>query len=180
MNRWIVPMLACLALGACGSLKPVDFARMPQGTYGPGVDVDDGAIDTAVRALDGISPRPTDPARLALALASVDYLAGEYASGGRWGMLDAMVQVKMQQGADEIRRTLAVAPGAKSQQVVDSLLAFSHAAGPEAQLAALSNPIYTLGAQATLNRLKALPPLPQTASALVYASNNLSDDMDGP
>ncbi len=180
MSRRIVTVLACLALGACGVLKPVDLARMPQGTYGPGVDVDEGAIYTAEGAFNGDYPKPTDPAKLALALASVEYLGGEYSAGGRWGEINAIVPVKLLQGGAEIRRTLGVAPDATSQQVVDSLLAVYHANGQAAQLAALSSPIYTLGAQATLDRLKVLPPLPETQSAVVYASHHLFDSDHRP
>jgi hypothetical protein len=178
MTRLLAATLACLTLGACGILKPVDLARMPQGTYGPGVDVDEGAIYNAEGAFDGSSKPPTDPAKLALSLASVDYLAGEYSAGGRWGSLDGMVEAKMDQARAEVRRTLGVAPGATSQQVVNSLLAVAHAAGPEGQLEALSSPIYTMGAAATLARLQNFPALPQTGSAIVYTSHHLLDEPD--
>ncbi len=177
MKRLSAAVLACLMLSACG-LRPVDLARMPQGTYGPGVNVDDGAIVAAQVAFNGEAPVPSDPARLALALASVDYLAGEYSAGGRWAAINPLIQATMMMARDEIRRALEVAPTASSQLVVDSLLAFSHATTPQARLAAVSSPIYTLGAAGTVARLQAMPPLPRTANAVIYASHHLFDGED--
>jgi len=172
-------LLAVLALGACG-LKPVDLAVMPQGTYGPGVDVDEGAIATAEATLGPATPPQTEIGRLALALASVEYLAGEYSAGGRWGLLNPLVQAEMMMARDEIRTALAVAPQATSQQVVDSLLAVSHATGADEQRAALAGPFFTLGAEPTRARLQAMPPLPLTRGAMVYVSHHLFDDSDLP
>jgi hypothetical protein len=180
MTRLLAVTLVCLALGACGVLKPLDLARMPPGTYGPGVDVDDGAIYNAETVFLPDGPLPSDPSTLALALASVEYLGGEYNAGGRWGMVNGMVGATMDNARQEIRRTLGISPEATSQQVVNTLLALHAATTETTRLAALTNPIYTLGARATLDRLRAMPPLPLTRTAVQYASHHLYDDLDLP
>jgi len=163
MLRPIAPLLACLLLIGCAGGR-VDLARMPADMYA-GQDLDDAVLLDLHRGFNARAPLPSDPRAAAKLLAEVDYFAGEINAGGRWSDSPGIVQTQMLQARGEVRAALGVAPGTTSQQLVDALLAVSRASDRAAQLAALSSPIFTLGAAGTLDRLSHLPPLPLTETA---------------
>jgi hypothetical protein len=170
MTRLIAIAAVCLVLGACAAER-VDLATFPTGVYGTGQDLDDAVLLDLHRAFNARQPFPTNPRDVARLLAEVEYFAGEINAGGRWSDASATVQTMMLQARAEIRAAIGVTPGTKSQQVVDALLAVAATPDPAAQLAALGNPIFTLGARPTLERLGHMPPLPITREALGRAGS---------
>jgi hypothetical protein len=167
MKRLLTPLLACLLLGACAATE-TDVASIPPGTFGPGPDQDNNARIEASRAFDSVAPPAMSTEQSAHAMAAVEYLGGELNTPGRWSYLSGIAQAQMLQAREEVRSHLGVAPGARSQQIVDALLAVSRADNPNTEMAALSSPIFTLGPQATLDRLQH-PHLPRTERALGQA-----------
>jgi hypothetical protein len=100
------------------------------------------------------------PAQGALAVAEVDYLAGALSSNPGYAALSAFAKMRMLQARADVRHALGITSDAPSQAVVDAMLATQAAldAGDQAgALAALSTPIFTLGAAPTLALLGALP-----------------------
>lgn len=170
MNRLIAPVLATLLLGACAAER-VDFSTLPPSFYGPRVFVVDAAIFEAKTVFGGNTDFPTDAAKSAHVLAVIEYLGGELNSTGSWSDLAGVVQVQMLQARQEVRQALGIAPAARSQQIVDALVAVSQTTDPKAQAAALADPIFTLGPDGTLQRLRAMPPLPITHRAIGAAGN---------
>jgi hypothetical protein len=100
------------------------------------------------------------PAQGARAVAEIDYLAGELSSNPRWVALSGLAKMKMLQARADVRAALGIAPDARSQAVVDAMLATEAALNAgETQLAVtyLSSPVFTRGPDATLGELGALP-----------------------
>jgi hypothetical protein len=70
----------------------------------------------------------------------------------------------MLRGREEVRSVLGIAPGTRSQEVVDRLVAAASAlqsGNRAAAESALDSPRFTLGPQRTLALLDNLPPLPE-------------------
>jgi hypothetical protein len=100
------------------------------------------------------------PAQGALAVAEVDYLAGELSSNPQWVALSPFAKLRMLQARVDVRRVLGIAPEASSQSVVDAMLATEAAIGAgdrQRALTYLAAPIFTLGPEQTLALLGALP-----------------------
>lgn len=111
-----------------------------------------------------VAGRPADAAR---AVAQLEYLATEIATGPRWREFDPTVALALYQGRQEARATLGIAPQAPPQAVIDALFAASRAlrAGDAAAVQRiLSPPLFPDGAQ-TLQRLASLPLLPTASQA---------------
>jgi hypothetical protein len=149
-----------LVLAGCASIRPLpDTAMIPasaaltwQGDY--------VAILHAQWAWADPARTHGLPAQGALAVAEVDYLAGDLSSNPGYAALSSFAKLRMLQARADIRQVLGVPPDAPSQSVVDAMLAVQTAldAGDRAAaLKALSAPIFTLGAEPTLALLGALP-----------------------
>ena len=174
---------AILAVAGCGatvvSTATIDRARMPQTAGGTPVLSPEGAIGYAAYTLGTTGNGPTVPANTALALGAVDFLAGDFYTNPRWTSIPAQDKIRMLQGRGELRRALAIAPGATSQQVVDGLIAASAAYGaqdPAGVSAALPRSVFTLGPDGTTRVLSNLPYLvsanvaSQNASAFINSN----------
>lgn len=157
-------ILALLLLGACASER-VDFSKLPQDMFGPGQDIDNSARIEASRAFDSDVPPLMSVAQRARAMAEVEFLGGELNSGGEWSNLAGITQAEMLQARQEVRDALGIAPTARSQQIVDALLAVSRTENAAAQAAAVTSPIFTLSPQATLDHIQNAR-LPRTRHAL--------------
>jgi hypothetical protein len=166
MRRLGAAGLLLLALAGCASIKPPpDTAVIPSsalqtwsGKY--------AAILHAEWAWADPSRTHGLPAQGALAVAEVDYLAGDLSSNPGWAAMSSFAKMRMLQARVDIRKALGIAPDASSQAVVEAMLATQAAldAGDKAgALSALSAPIFTLGPEPTLALLGALPYI-QTAN----------------
>lgn len=166
-----------LGLAACVPAGPQPSVSGPASwTASLPAELDRGAGDPARAALSRSSfafSRPgrfaNNPADAARAIADVEYLAVELA-GPRWVSMP-MGATQLTAARPEWRQALGIAPGAPPQAVIDQLHAARRAlmAGAPDQAAAVFHPgVFSAGA-GTLNRLAALPPLPQTAAAVINA-----------
>jgi hypothetical protein len=176
----LAPAALALLLAACTPPPyPPDTARLPPGSFGTNEDQDTAAINFGEYAWADTARlygRPADGAR---AVASVDYLAGELTTSPRWDNIGADTKLQMLQARADVRRAAGIAPGAPSQLVVNALVAAYAALAAQdtrGALAALSAPVFTLGPQATLQRLGTLP----AVQAANVATTKAEEEMFGP
>jgi hypothetical protein len=171
---------ALLPLLACGAETPLpDAARISAAQLGSNEDVDLRAIQLAAWSFSEPARLRGHPVDTARAAASVDYLAGELYASPRFQGVSPLYKRQMLEARGEVRAALGVAPSTSSQEVVDRLTAAGNAmqAGDlPAAAAAVTAPAFTLGPQATLQRLNALPFLP----AANVATLHIDSDVDGP
>jgi hypothetical protein len=151
--------LAAVLAGCAGVEPPPDTAFIPAWAA-PAWQGDIVAIWHAQWAWADPSRTHGAPAQGALAVAEIDYLAGQLSSNPLWVTVSPFAKIRMLQAREDVRAVLGIAPDASSQAVVDAMLAAEEAldAGDrQAALAYLSVPIFTLGGEQTLARLNALP-----------------------
>lgn len=171
-----IALMACLLLAACANARLVDTPVLPADAFTtlPGVfapmTINESALYDAGIVLGNNGPRPVDPSRAAHAVASVEYLAGAMNTGPYWIGVDPLAAQLMILSRQEIRQALGAAPDARSQDVVNAMLAASHAKSPAEMAAALNSPAFPQGGQATYERLAALDQLPITRRAIPQAS----------
>jgi len=159
------------ALLAGCSAAPVPIARLP---YDPSLGFADPArqaiIHTAAAfaAPDTLAGRPWEAAE---AISQAEFLAVELRYAPRWIEMMAAPQAFIA-ARPEWRAALGIDQDAPPQAVIDALtgvrLAFG-AENPAAAAAALPQPLFARGGEATLRGLSALPPLPGTAWAASLA-----------
>ncbi len=157
--RTLVAPLMLLA-AACTPVPQVDTAVVPPLAFGTNEDSETAAVNISSWALSNPARTSNDPADAARALAGVDFLAGDLVSSPRWLGLSPLVKQEMLAARIEIRQAIGVAPGARSQDVVNGLLGAANATvdgNPGSAQLALSAPVFTLGARETYNLLVALP-----------------------
>ncbi len=163
MKRSVALCLLAGALTACGVATTPDTATMPLTNAGTPIMSDQGAIGLSSYVLGVPSRYVGHPVDAARALAGIEYLAGALYSNPRWVGIPAQTKQLTLQGRYEIRQLLAVPPDARSQWVVDGLIAASNAlAGQDLAAAekALPPNVFGLGPQRTIALLSNLPPLP--------------------
>ncbi|MCO6419572.1 hypothetical protein JYK14_25900 [Siccirubricoccus sp. KC 17139] len=134
-----------------------------------------GAALYAPQNLGDTSRWQGQPARAALAVEQLEFLANEVATNPIYAPeIDPLVQVQLDAARTEMRGFLGIASGTAPQLVIaamrrvhDALRGGRRAAAE----AALSSPAFAAGPLVTLQRLAALPRLPRTAEAAnaVYA-----------
>ncbi len=176
----IAVLILGVALAACGTIQPVvpDTARMPAGALGGGLDPDVAAVNLAQWAFADSGRTYGRPIEAARAAASMDYIAGQLYTSPRWANISAITKEQLLQGRQEVRGALGVAPGASSQQVVDSLVAAANAlsAGDQAGAArVLGAPVFPGGGEQVLARLSNLPYLRMANVSTMRAANQLFD-----
>jgi hypothetical protein len=169
-------LLALPALAACAGLPPVETASLPAGFV-------EGAGDPTRAAALHAGSVFGEPARLAgqpgtaaRAIAEMEYLAVELPSSPVARNPIPTLLPQMQAARREWRGAIGVAADAPPQRVINGLLAASRAleeGRQDALRAALSPEVFTAGAEGTLARLSALPPLPRTAAAAAAAERSL-------
>ena len=162
-RRAVLGLLVAVAGCANGiTTSTVDRAIMPQTAGGTPVLSPQGAIGYAAYTLGNRSSTVGQPGNSALALAAVDYLAGDFYTDFRFSAIPGQDKIRMLQGRGELRQALAIAPNATSQQVVNGLVAASvayHANDPAGVAAALPTSVFTLGPDGTTRVLSNLPEL---------------------
>lgn len=159
-----------LALAACAGNAPgeADTATMPENASGGPALNQDQAIGLAGWALENPANTGGRPGRAARAIAAEDWLAGQTILYGNFGTYSPAGEPAWAELRAQARAAIGVARGARSQDVVDRLLAASDALAAghtEAAKAELGPPVFTLGPDATLHALARLPELPASGWA---------------
>lgn len=180
MKRATMLVAACLVAG-CAGMKPdvPDTAQLPQGALGGGLDPDVTAANLAQWAFADSGRTYGRPIEAARAAASLDYLAGQVTSSPRWANVSVLTKAQLLQGRAELRAALGVAPGASSQQVVDSLVNAGNALAandPVGAARTLGAPVFPAGAEKTLATLSNLPYLRMANVSTMRLSNQLFDN----
>jgi hypothetical protein len=114
--------------------------------------------------------RPSDAART---IAAVDYFAGSLQWNAKWPRISNLTRTLMLEARPEARQAVGISLDARSQEVVDRLLAAANALAAQdtaTARAVLASPIFTLGPDATLARLSNLPYLPKSNLAIQDAA----------
>ncbi len=174
--------LVCLLPAACGlPITVQDTARLAPGQLGTGYDPDVTAVNLAQWAFADsgrIYGRPVEAARAA---AAMDYIAGELSTSPRWANIPALTQEQLLQGRREVRAALWVAPGVRSQAVVDRLTAAADALSRSDQASALRElgpGVFTVPAEQVLARLSNMPYLRMANVSTMRAANELFEPGD--
>ena len=160
MRRAAVLAFVALLAGCGLATPPPDTARLPAGAFGGLGDPDVGAMNLSQWAFADPGRTRGNPVDAARAVAAVDYLGGELTTSPRWTYMDPITQQQMLQARAAVRQVVGVAPGAPSQAVVNTQLAFAgayEAGNRPAALAALQAPIYQHPPDQTLQILANLP-----------------------
>ncbi|WP_191084821.1 hypothetical protein [Roseococcus microcysteis] len=183
-KRRALIMLMPVALAACAGVTPPETATMPSNYLLGAGDPTRGAVFAA----SGTFARPGQlqgrPAAAARALANMEYITVALPQDQLMSIrLDGMTELQLLAARREWRAALGIAEAAPAQGVIDGLLAAEAALSanePGRAGAALSTPAFTAGPEATLGRLAALPPLPQTARAAEMARLSLDRQIEVP
>ena len=178
MLRNLLLAAACALPIGCASLPTnvPDTARLAPGQLGSNGDPDVTAVNLAQWAFADsgrIRGRPADAAR---ASAAMDYIAGKLYTSPRWANIPALTQLQLLQGRREVREALGVAPGARSQAVVDRLTAAADALTQNDEPAALRQlgpPVFAAPPQQVLARLSDMPYLRMANVSTMRAANGL-------
>lgn len=176
----IVPvfmLLTAMTVCGCANLRTVS-ATMPPGLF-ESADVDTAALYEANLALGGTVSKPSTPQRYARVFADVEYISGAFNSHARWIGTQGNALVEIMIARREVRGVIGISNQTPTQAVVDALLAVSQAADGAPLLAALANPVFTLGPDATLQRLQNVPDLFSTPAALKYLNRSLYQSETG-
>jgi hypothetical protein len=174
-----VSVLALCLAGCALETPPPSTGFMPRDAFGNQVIGQDLAMATFNEAFFAFSHwkmMQGRPADMAMAVASLDAMAGQFSTGGRWWAFDQIAKMQMLQARTRVRAILGISETAPSQEVIDQLVAASHAldAGDEAAaLAALSGRVFTMPATQTLALLTHFPYVPIANYATITASNDL-------
>jgi len=161
-------LLALLVSACTGPFKIIDTAASPPpGFTGPG-DPDVAALIEANTILGLGAPPPATPQIAARGLADLDYVAGAFNTHIRWYEENPAAQGQILIARREVRAAIGVSDSTPSQALIDGLVAVSVAPDDAGMLKALENPIFTLGPQATLERLRHLPKLETTPYAIIH------------
>lgn len=168
----------CLA-GCALEAPPPSTGFLPQDAFGNTVVGQDPAMATFNAALEAFAHpgmMQNRPAQMALAVASLDAMAGQFSTSGRWMAMDPLAKEEMLQARQRVRAILGISESAPSQAVIDQLVQASKAldAGDQAAaLAALSGGVFTAPAPQTLALLTHFPNVPLANYATMDASRTL-------
>lgn len=180
MRHSAILPLACMFLASCAlETPPPSNGYMPEDAFGSAVIGEDPAMAAANDAT-WVFAHPASvqgkPAEMALAVASLDAVAGEFSTVARWARMDSLVKLEMLRARARVRQILGVRPNAPSQAVIDALVAVSkalHRGDQPAALRALSAPVFTKPPQRALAVLTHFPYVPLANHATAFASQYL-------
>lgn len=168
-------LLLLVASCAPGPLPP-GASLPPDAVQGAG-DPTRAAIITTANVFAAPGSIAGQPALAARAVAQLEYLVVEIRAGPRWVGFAPNVSLELEKARPEVRSALGIDPAAPPQPVIDSLYAASRAltAGDRAALdRILVPPLYPAGPAATLQRLSALPFLPQANFGTALAEREMN------
>jgi hypothetical protein len=174
--------LTFLTIGLAGCAQeapPPSTGFMPPDAFGYSVIGEDPAMATFGAALDAfIHPgmMQNRPAQMALGVASLDAMAGQFSTNGRWMTMDPIAKAQMLQARDRVREILGIPETAPSQAVINQLVTASKAlnAGDQpAAMAALTGGVFTRPAAQNLALLTHFPYVPIADQATMNANQDL-------
>lgn len=170
-------LLALITAGCTGTLR-VDDSAMPAGTFPPGADIDTAALYEAGLALGGSLPPPVSPQGWARAFADIEYVSGAYNTHTRWLGIEGSAQAQILIARQEIRDAVGIPAAARSQDVLNALLAVSAAPDVAAAKTVMANPVFSLGPDQTMERFQHVPAFFTTPAAIAHL-NIAKDDRNG-
>lgn len=183
-KRRALIMLMPVALAACAGVTPPETATLPSNYLLGAGDPTRGAVFAASGAFARPSQLQGQPGAAARALANMEYITVALPQDQLMTTrLEGTTELQLLAARREWRSALGVAPAAPAQGVIDGLLAASAALAANDRAGAgtaLSTPVFAAGPEATLSRLSALPPLPQTAQAAEMARRSLDRQIEVP
>ncbi|UFN47040.1 hypothetical protein LPC08_13490 [Roseomonas sp. OT10] len=166
-----------LPLLACAAPEPETFAAAAL-TEGPAAAGATNIIQGAATAFAHPAALAGDPAEAAIAVARLEWLAAEVPRALMFQNFSSVTAPALQAARSEVRGALGIRRAAPTQPVVDGLVNAAgalRAGDPAAARSALSPPDF---APDTLDRLAALPRLPQANTALQRARRDLEFGRD--
>jgi hypothetical protein len=173
-NRFLVLFL-CAGLSGCAASSFSAPGYLPSDVFGDSIQGEDpmvAATQDALVAFAYPARMQGNPAGMALAIASLDALAGQFSASGVY--MDSNAALQLQSARSRVRQILGVPDSAQSQSLIDHLVAAAHAlqnGDQPAALVALSGPDFTFGPAKTLAVLGHFPYVADADSALVAASD---------
>jgi hypothetical protein len=177
-RRHALLALPLLAAGCAASDGPMfQQASLPRGFTDGAGDPLRAAILQANAAFSNPASLQGNPAAAARAIAEMEFLAVQLPGNPTIPGNTGLVQPMLFGARSEWRRALGISHEVAAQPVINALFAAAGAldAGQrEAAAAALPRDVFGLGGAGTVERLGALPPLPQTAAAANAAQQALT------
>ena len=179
VRLWGLTFLTIALAGCAYETPPASTGMMPPDAFGYAVMGEDPAMATFGLALDAfIHPgmMQNRPAQMALAVASLDAMAGQFSTDGRWMAMDPIAKMQMLQARDRVREILGIPQTAPSQAVINQLVTVSWAldAGDQpAAMATLSGGVFTRPAAQNLALLTHFPYVPIADQAMMNANWDL-------
>ena len=176
LRRRGVLLTALGLLSACGPMPTPQVAVLPEAAGLVTLDPTRQAIQQTSDDFASSQPlagRPWDAAR---AISQLEFLVVDLRWNSRWTEFSPLVPMAFEQARPEWRAALGIDPAAEPQAVIDAMTQVRGAyAGRDvaAAAAALHPPLVNPGGAASMARLAALPPLPQTARAARMAQTEL-------
>ncbi len=177
MIRAFISSTIFLCLAACATPAPESVGYLPVDAFGnsvQGQDMTVAATNEASIAFAYPKRMQGEPARMALAIASLDALAGQFGNAGRWPGGGGTAAMQLLNARSQVRAILGVPADTQSQSLIDHLLAASHAlddGDTQAALAALSGPDFSTPPEQVLATLGHFPYVASANSALMAASD---------
>lgn len=162
-----------VTLAGCARLA-IDSAVTPPYAIGLGNDSD--AILFSQWAFASPARTRAQPVAAAMAVAAIDYLAGDLNTNPRWFGTSPFAKTYMLQARVDVRHVLGIVPNAPSQLVVNTMqqVAVALLAGDQATVvAALIVPPYTLPPQETVAILSNMPYVQSANLATQFAATGL-------
>lgn len=180
MNWVLVTAFFLTGLAGCSYETPMlSTGYLPLDAFGNSIIGEDPAIAATSAATEAFAypaKMQERPARMALAVASLDAMAGQFSTSGRWIAMDLITKMEMLDARNQVRSILGVPETTQSQSLIDHLVAASHALDQGDQtvaLAALSGPDFTKTSVQTLALLTNFPRVPDANYATMAANQNL-------
>lgn len=173
-------ILALPALSACEGIMPImgQSVRLPAWVPGPAPDPVRGAMYRVSHAFSERGVLAMDAAAAARAFGDMEFLAAALPTDGRISQRNPHVASVFAAARPEWRAAFGIPPELPAQLVLDAFYdAWRAAVNDDGQGAveALRAPIFSPPGVAALNRLGALPPLPNTARAAALAGQALQE-----
>lgn len=174
----LCPLLIGLA-GCALERKPPTTGYLPANAFAGRVIGEDPAIAATSEATwDFAHPHAMQgqASEMALAVASLDAMAGQFSTSGRWLGMNSLTKQQMLQARQAVRAVLGIKQDAPSQTVVDSMVTIAHAlrhGDRKAALAAARGREFTDSPARTLSILAHFPPVPIANQATAAASRDL-------
>lgn len=168
MRRRDAMLLLAGAVAACAA--PPQPLLLPPQARRLAADPLEAALRGAADAFSYPGRLQGQPARAAIAVAQLEYLAVEIPAGRSTRDLGGIIGPALQAARYEVRQYAGIAPDAPPQAVIDALMAAATAPGGDAAAPAqLPGNLFPAGGAETWRRLAAMPRLPQANTATVTA-----------